>query len=141
MSSTYYTRWMTLLRLDSGRFIFVIIKLIILGFQQINLQALTKALKILMKKLSTENASDAAEPSIPMVRKKKIQNENKIELYIALCSKQYLADLMSRTGQHMWRWTGFNSGLDLIVTYDSFKLTLKASNGDNDNECENQCDR
>ena len=29
------------------------------------------------------------------------------------------------SGQHMWRWTGFNSGLDLIVTYDSFKLTLK----------------
>ena len=25
----------------------------------------------------------------------------------------------------MWRWTGFNSGLDLIVTYDSFRLTLK----------------
>jgi hypothetical protein len=31
-------------------------------------------------------------------------------------------------GQHMWRWTGFNAGLDLIVTYDKFKLTLKRNN-------------
>lgn len=27
--------------------------------------------------------------------------------------------------QHMWRWTGFNMGLDLIVTFDNFTLTLK----------------
>ena len=40
----------------------------------------------------------------------------------------------------MWRWTGFNSGLDLIVTYDSFKLTLKASNDDIDDECEFKVD-
>ena len=40
----------------------------------------------------------------------------------------------------MWRWTGFNSGLDLIVTYDSFKLTLKASNDDIDDVCELQID-
>ena len=27
--------------------------------------------------------------------------------------------------QHMWRWTGFNMGLDLIVTYDNGSLSLK----------------
>ena len=27
--------------------------------------------------------------------------------------------------QHMWRWTGFNMGLDLIVTYDNGNLSLK----------------
>ncbi len=27
----------------------------------------------------------------------------------------------------MWRWTGFNMGLDLIVTYDKLSLTLKRS--------------
>ena len=25
----------------------------------------------------------------------------------------------------MWRWTGFNMGLDLIVTYDNFTLSLR----------------
>jgi hypothetical protein len=35
---------------------------------------------------------------------------------------------LNTDGQHMWRWTGFNAGLDLIVTYDSYKLTLKRSN-------------
>ena len=25
----------------------------------------------------------------------------------------------------MWRWTGFNMGLDLIVTFDNYTLTLK----------------
>ena len=28
---------------------------------------------------------------------------------------------------HMWRWTGFNMGLDLIVTFDNFGITLKRS--------------
>ena len=36
----------------------------------------------------------------------------------------------------MWRWTGFNSGLDLIVTYDSFKLTLKVTLDDNEDDLE-----
>ena len=27
--------------------------------------------------------------------------------------------------QHMWRWTGFNSGLDLIITYDKYRLSMK----------------
>ena len=27
--------------------------------------------------------------------------------------------------QHMWRWTGFNMGLDLIVTFDNGNLSLK----------------
>ena len=80
MSSTYYTRWMTLLRLDSGRLTFVImfilVKLMRLTFQLINLQALTKVLKTLMKKLSTENVSDAAEPSTPMVRMRKDNSSN-----------------------------------------------------------------
>ena len=25
----------------------------------------------------------------------------------------------------MWRWTGFNSGLDLIITYDKYRLSMK----------------
>ena len=29
----------------------------------------------------------------------------------------------------MWRWTGFNQGLDLIVTFDHFTLTLKRNHG------------
>ncbi len=31
--------------------------------------------------------------------------------------------------QHMWRWTGFNMGLDLIVTYDRHCLSLKRNQG------------
>jgi BTB/POZ domain-containing protein 13 len=27
--------------------------------------------------------------------------------------------------KHIWRWTGFNMGLDLIVDYNNFSLTLK----------------
>ena len=42
--------------------------------------------------------------------------------------------------QHMWRWTGFNMGLDLIVNFDRDTLTLKRNmtgatgNGSNDHE-------
>jgi len=28
-------------------------------------------------------------------------------------------------GQHMWRWTGFNAGLDLIVSYEHYRITVK----------------
>ena len=31
----------------------------------------------------------------------------------------------SPSDQHMWRWTGFNSGLDLIITYDKYRLSMK----------------
>ena len=27
----------------------------------------------------------------------------------------------------MWRWTGFNMGLDLIVTFDNYSISLKRS--------------
>ncbi len=27
--------------------------------------------------------------------------------------------------KHIWRWTGFNMGLDLIVDYNNFKIGLK----------------
>ena len=27
----------------------------------------------------------------------------------------------------MWRWTGFNMGLDLIVTFDDWHLSIKRS--------------
>ena len=29
----------------------------------------------------------------------------------------------------MWRWTGFNMGVDLIVTFDNWNLTMKRSLG------------
>jgi len=35
--------------------------------------------------------------------------------------------ILQMDGQHMWRWTGFNSGLDLIITYENYRLTLKRS--------------
>merc|ERR1719348_511509 len=28
---------------------------------------------------------------------------------------------------HMWRWTGFNMGLDLIITFDDYTISLKRS--------------
>ena len=34
---------------------------------------------------------------------------------------------LNTDGQHIWRWTGFNSGLDLIITYDNYRLTMKVS--------------
>ena len=34
---------------------------------------------------------------------------------------------LSNNDQHMWRWTGFNSGLDLIITYDKYRLSMKRS--------------
>ena len=93
MSSTYYTRWMTLLRLDSGLFIivimFIILMLIALDFQLMNPQALTRAPKTLMKKLSTENVSDAAEPSTLMVRMSKDVSSNSKDTPIALLYKGY----------------------------------------------------
>ena len=27
----------------------------------------------------------------------------------------------------MWRWTGFNMGLDLIITFDDYTISLKRS--------------
>ena len=39
--------------------------------------------------------------------------------------------------QHMWRWTGFNMGVDLIVTFDNWNLSLKrslSSTGSNEHE-------
>jgi len=73
MGSTYYTRWMTLLRLDSG-----------------------------------------------MDKGPQDLDEETFNRECLRCGRTLNSD-----GQHMWRWTGFNSGLDLIVTYDSFRLTLK----------------
>jgi hypothetical protein len=37
----------------------------------------------------------------------------------------------------MWRWTGFNMGVDLIVTFDNWNLSLKrslSSTGSNEHE-------
>ena len=39
-------------------------------------------------------------------------------------SPSYLTNSLS-SDQHMWRWTGFNSGLDLIITYDKYRLSMK----------------
>ena len=37
----------------------------------------------------------------------------------------------------MWRWTGFHMGLDLIVSFDNFTLTLKRNqSGSSANEHE-----
>jgi len=33
--------------------------------------------------------------------------------------------MLNLDGQHMWRWTGFNSGLDLIVSYEHYRITIK----------------
>jgi len=76
MSSIYYARWMTLLRLDSG-----------------------------------------------MDKGPQDLDEETFNRECLRCGRTLNTD-----GQHMWRWTGFNSGLDLIVTYDSYKLTLKRNN-------------
>lgn len=73
MSSTYYARWMTLLRLDSG---------IDKGPQDLDEETFNRECLRCGRTLNTD-------------------------------------------GQHMWRWTGFNSGLDLIVTYENFSLRLK----------------
>ena len=69
MSATYYTRWMTLLRLDSG---------IDRGPQDLTAETFDRE--------------------------------------CLRCGRTLNGD-----GQHMWRWTGFNSGLDLIVTYDKHR--------------------
>lgn len=76
MTSIYYTRWMTLLRIDSG------------------------------VDLGPQNLSE--------------------EVFNRECLR--CGRTLNSDGQHMWRWTGFNAGLDLIVTYDNYKLTLKRSN-------------
>lgn len=73
MSATYYTRWMTLLRLDSG---------IDRGPQDLS--------------------------------------QDTFDRECLRCGRT-----LNNDETHMWRWTGFNSGLDLIVTYDNHKLTLK----------------
>jgi len=73
MSSIYYARWMTLLRLDSG-----------------------------------------------MDKGPQDLDEETFNRECLRCGRTLNTD-----GQHMWRWTGFNSGLDLIVTYDSYRLSLK----------------
>ena len=73
MSSTYYARWMTLLRLDCG---------IDKGPQNLD--------------------------------------EETFDRECLRCGQTLNTD-----GQHIWRWTGFNSGLDLIITYDNYRLTMK----------------
>jgi len=73
MSSTYYTRWMTLLRLDCG---------IDKGPQDLDEETFNRECLRCGRTLNTD-------------------------------------------GQHIWRWTGFNSGLDLIITYDNYRLTMK----------------
>jgi len=73
MSSTYYARWMTLLRLDCG---------IDKGPQNLD--------------------------------------EDTFDRECLRCGRTLNTD-----GQHIWRWTGFNSGLDLIITYDNYRLTMK----------------
>ena len=76
MSSTYYARWMTLLRLDCG---------IDKGPQNLD--------------------------------------EDTFDRECLRCGRTLNTD-----GQHIWRWTGFNSGLDLIITYDNYRLTMKVTN-------------
>ena len=66
MSSTYYTRWMTLLRLDSGRK-FYFLNSLFFKYLFWRLKASTRAHRISMKKLSTGNAFAAAELSTLMV--------------------------------------------------------------------------
>lgn len=73
MSSTYYARWMTLLRLDCG---------IDKGPQDMD--------------------------------------EETFDRECLRCGRTLNTD-----GQHIWRWTGFNSGLDIIITYDNYRLTMK----------------
>ena len=73
MSSTYYARWMTLLRLDCG---------IDRGPQDLD--------------------------------------EESFNRECLRCGRT-----LSNNDQHMWRWTGFNSGLDLIITYDKYRLSMK----------------
>jgi BTB/POZ domain-containing protein 13 len=75
LSSVFYTRWMSLLRIDSG---------------------------------IDKGPADLSEESFNR------------ECY--RCGRILQVD-----GQHMWRWTGFNSGMDLIVTYENYRLTLKRS--------------
>merc|ERR1719495_2023470 len=75
MSSTYYTRWMTLLRLDCG---------IDRGPQDLDEETFDRECLRCGRTLNTDD-------------------------------------------QHMWRWTGFNSGLDLIITYDKYRLSMKRS--------------
>ncbi|KAG7157733.1 germ cell-less-like [Homarus americanus] len=33
--------------------------------------------------------------------------------------------VLSHSGQHIWRWTGYNFGLDLVMTHDGASLRLK----------------
>jgi len=73
LSSVYYTRWMSLLRIDSG---------------------------------VDRGPADLS--------------EDVFDRDSYRCGR-----ILSVDGQHMWRWTGFNSGLDLIITYDHYRLSLK----------------
>merc|ERR1719383_819631 len=73
LSSVYYTRWMSLLRIDSG---------------------------------VDRGPADLSE---------EVFDRDSYR-----CGRILTVD-----GQHMWRWTGFNSGLDLIITYDHYRLSLK----------------
>ncbi|XP_023346472.1 germ cell-less protein-like 1 isoform X2 [Eurytemora carolleeae] len=75
LSSVFYTRWMSLLRIDSG---------------------------------IDKGPSNLSEETFNR------------ECY--RCGRILQVD-----GQHMWRWTGFNSGMDLIITYENYRLTLKRS--------------
>ncbi|KAK7018822.1 Germ cell-less protein-like 1, partial [Halocaridina rubra] len=33
--------------------------------------------------------------------------------------------VLANSGQHIWRWTGYNFGLDLVMTHDGASLRLK----------------
>ena len=50
-------------------------------------------------------------------------NEEEFEKFCLRCGRT-----LNTGGQpHMWRWTGFNMGLDLIITYDNCNISLKRS--------------
>ena len=89
MASTYYARWMVLLRLDSG-----------------------------MDKSVAQGGT--AWPEGVVCRGPQDLDEETFNRECLRCGRTLNTD-----GQHMWRWTGFNSGLDLIVTYDNFRLSMK----------------
>ena len=127
MSSTYYTRWMTLLRLDSGRkfhfrnsFVFLSIYFDIWRHRQGPTRSWWRSFQQGMPSL-WQNSQHWWWYHLSFQSKWTSKSDG--QLVISHLSWVKIPYFIS--GQHMWRWTGFNSGLDLIVTYDSFKLTLK----------------
>ena len=107
MSSTYYTRWMTLLR------------------------SLVNIREHLVR-IGSDNEIprlDSGMDKGPQDLDEEAFNRECLRwggvLVLVLQETPRCGRTLNTDGQHMWRWTGFNSGLDLIVTYDSFRLTLK----------------